>query len=832
VLPEAVAHDAERLLRFEREAKAVAALSHPNILAVHDTGTDAGRTYVVMELLDGETLRERLASGPLPVRKAIDAAVQMAHGLAAAHDKGLVHRDLKPENVFLTRDGQVKILDFGLAKPAATGSGSAETAVALTDPGSVMGTVGYMAPEQVRGNPVDARADLFALGAVLYEMLTGRRAFQRDTTAETMTAVLREDPPALSGTQAALSPALDRTVRHCLEKEPSERFQAARDVAFALEALAGADASASGGVPPPVGAATVGRWRRGLLVAASVSVAALVALAFWAWQRWPSRQPPAAAPTLTRLTFDRQSIANARFMPDGREVVFSVSLPDGSASLYTVRPGSAAPQPIGQPRTHLLAVSKNRELLVLTDASWLAQRLYTGTLARMRVDGAPVALQEHVRDANWAPNGEDLAIVRDSKGQDQLEYPVGTVLYETPGYVSDIRISPDGSRVAFMDHPARYDSRGFVKMVDRSRAVTTLAGEYPGEEGLAWTPDGASVVFSAEALSADNVYQVLAVRIDSPGRPSVVLPGGGSQYIFDIGRGPEDSWLINGCAGFSGIMVLTPGQSREREFVWHHYEWNPSLSSDGRQLMFTDGSAGANYAVAVRAVDDPRVKRLGEGDARGFSPDDRWALALITRESRLVAYRIGLGSPRQLELNTGRLEHLGAGESLSWYPDSAAVLACGNEPGGPPRCYRIALAGGPPEPVTPDGVIGGWVSRDGRILVRRSDGTMAVLAASKGAPRAVPGVTQADAAFGWTADGRSLYGGRPGLPFKLEKIDIETGRRTLLKELAPPDRNGVGMIGSFYMVNVLPDGRGYAYLFTRSVDTLYAMTNASALVAR
>jgi hypothetical protein len=246
--------------------------------------------------------------------------------------------------------------------------------------------------------------------------------------------------------------------------------------------------------------------------------------------------------------------------------------------------------------------------------------------------------------------------------------------------------------------------------------------------------------------------------------------------------------------------------------------------------MFTDGSAGADYAVAVRTVDDPRVKKLGEGDARGFSPDNRWALALITSQSRLVVYPTGTGSP--VPLNTGRLEHLGAGESLSWYPDSSAVLACGNEPGSPPRCYRIALAGGPPEPVTPGGVVGGWVSRDGRILVRRSDGTMAVLSSSESAPRVVPGVTKADGAFGWTADGRSVYGGRPGLPYKLEKIDIETGRRTRFKDLAPPDRNGVGMIGLYHMVNVLPDGRAYAYLFTRSVSTLYAVTNASALMAR
>jgi dipeptidyl aminopeptidase/acylaminoacyl peptidase len=406
---------------------------------------------------------------------------------------------------------------------------------------------------------------------------------------------------------------------------------------------------------------------------------------------------------------------------------------------------------------------------------------------------------------------------------------VGTVLYETPGYVSDLRVSPDGSRVAFMEHPVRYDDRGFVRMVDRARTVTTLAGEYPGEEGMAWTPDGSSVVFSA-LQPANDVREIVSVRIDSPGKPSVVMYGPGSHHIFDIGRGPEDSWLVADRTVFRSFMVLTPGQSAEREFVWHHSEWNPSLSSDGRQLMFSDGKAGVNYGVAVRTVDDPRVKSLGEGDARGFSPDRRWALALFMSQSRLVLYPTGTGSP--VPLNTGRLEHLGAAESLSWYPDSAAVLACGNEPGRPPRCYRIAVAGGPPEPVTPEGMVGGWVHRDGRILARRSDGTMAVLSSSDGAPRAVPGVTRADAAFGWTADGRSLFGGRPGLPFKLEKIDIETGRRTPFKVLGPPDRSGVGMIGMYYMVYVLPDGSGYAYRVDRKVDTLYALTNASALMPR
>ena len=252
ILPESVARDPDRLARFDREAKAVAALSHPNILALHDAGTEDGTSFAVMELLEGETLRARIAQGPLTARRSIDTAVQIARGLAAAHAKGLVHRDLKPENVFLVADGQVKILDFGLAKTTSATSDADATATdaAVTDPGTVLGTVGYMAPEQVRGQNVDARSDLFALGAVLFEMVSGQRAFKRDTSAETLTAILREDPPELPAASLAQAPALDQIVRHCLEKTPSERFQSARDVVFALEALGRLDPSSSpsGGV--------------------------------------------------------------------------------------------------------------------------------------------------------------------------------------------------------------------------------------------------------------------------------------------------------------------------------------------------------------------------------------------------------------------------------------------------------------------------------------------------------------------------------------------------------------------------------------------------------
>src|SRR5205809_1482213 len=244
VLPAAFSADAERLRRFEQEAQAAGALNHPNILVIFHIGTHEGAPYIVSELLEGETLRERMAGAALPQRKAIDYALQTAHGLAAAHAKGIVHRDLKPENLFVTNDGRVKILDFGLAKLIATSDGTqSQTEVPTrkvnTDPGTVMGTMGYMSPEQLRGKTADHRSDIFSFGAILYEMLSGKRAFRGDSMAETMSAILREDPPDLSETNKTVSPALERVVRHCLEKNPAERFHSARDLAFAIESLSG-----------------------------------------------------------------------------------------------------------------------------------------------------------------------------------------------------------------------------------------------------------------------------------------------------------------------------------------------------------------------------------------------------------------------------------------------------------------------------------------------------------------------------------------------------------------------------------------------------------------
>ena len=829
VLPGVSATDPERLARFEREAQAVAALSHPNILAIHDFGVVslASRArpepdrivYAVTELLEGETLRERIkppagvktASG-LPLRKIVEYGVQIARGLGAAHDKGLVHRDLKPENIFIGKDGHVKILDFGLARQTAAQPASGEAfettfARALeTDPGVVLGTVGYMSPEQVRGEPVDARSDIFAFGAVLYEMLTGRRAFQRYTAAETMTAILKDDPPEYADSRTDLSPALDRTIRHCLEKSPAERFQSARDIAFALESLSGST------VTIPSLAARVDRRRRWLMPAAAVlGIATALGIGFGAGRSMTSGRPQGAV-SFSTLTYEPQFIVNARFTPDGQTIVYSAALEGNIPDLFVSRPGTLVPQPLGAKRTTLLSISSKSELAVLTDVRFVNHRVFEGTLARMPIDGAPRLLMEHVHEADWSPDGSSLAVVAVDGFKDRLEYPIGTVLYETSGYISDIRVSPDGNEIAFMDHEQRFDDRGWVKVVDRTRAVRTIAGDYWGEQGLAWSPGGRTVIFAAHT---GETYQVHEVSTSGPGDARVVLPSIGTTFLLDVGR--DGRWLVTRNDDRLSIRGVLAGSPSEREFPWLNNALAPRLSEDGTILLFTDqsASAGSNYSVGLRKNDGSGVVRVGEGSPLGVSPDNKWALAQLSTPSQLVIYPLGPGQPKRLD--RGSLDHL---LNARWLPGGKAIIVCGSEPSRQLRCYTQDIEGGVPKPFSPEGVVLGPVSPDGRTAIGLVAGKPPGLwSFGDTAVRAIEGLTIDDEVAEWSRDGRALFvSARRSVPARLERFDLVSGRRTPVRELGPPDRAGlIAMAG----ISVVDDARTYAYAYWKRVSTLF-----------
>ena len=828
VLPTAFAGDPERRARFEREAQAVATLSHPHVVAIHDTGrlrvSDASASqaseevvYVVMELLSGQSLRERLNAGPVPARKAIDFGVQIARGLGAAHGKGIVHRDLKPENIFLVDDGQVKILDFGLARqiaPADAHSGATQT-MAATDPGTVMGTVGYMAPEQVRGQAVDARADVFAFGAVLYEMVGGQGAFRRDTAADTMTAILTQDPPELAGSRPDLSPALDRIIRHCLEKNANERFQSARDVAFALDALSGTGVATgvpSGAIPVPPAAAR----RRWLLPVAALVLVAVAAATGFALGRGRS----GAASTDLRFeskTWDQQWVTNARFAADGQTIVFSAAATGNTPSLYAIRPGSLISQPIGKPGTHLLSISSKGELAVLVNASARGHRIFHGTLARMTLDGASRDWMDGVVEADWSPDGSTLAITRGVMGKMQLEYPIGTVLHSIqPGYLSDPRVSPDGTHVAFFEHPITFDNRGYVKIAGPG-GVRQLAGEYWALEGLAWSPDGQSVMFSGSA-QGHEALQPTSVNVTGEPRPRQAFSGATAMFVFDIAG--DGRVLISRDDFRISMRGLVPGETAEREFSWLDSSVLGYLTGDGKRVIFSDQSqsAGADYQVALRDVATGQVVRLGPGTAQRPSPDGRWAPAFVASTGRTVLYPTGTGEA--VTLDKGPLEKYSGG--INWLPDSKRLILCGAEAGKAPRCYEQEIPKGSPKPISGEGVTDVTLAPDGRTLLLFRGNAYEVATLGGAPPVPATGLGPGDFPFGWTNDSRGVIASRAGvLPTPVERVDIATGKRTLLRELAPPDRTG--LIGLF-PTQWIDDGRGYAYTYVRELSRVFVVT--------
>jgi Tol biopolymer transport system component len=822
VLPAEFAAEPERLRRFELEARAVAALSHPNILAIHDVGTHEAIPYLVTELLEGESLRDRLKTGGLTVRKAVETAVQIAQGLAAAHEKGIVHRDLKPANVFITKDGHVKILDFGLAKlvrpRSAVEPAQASTVVEATEAGTTLGTVAYMSPEQIRGQSVDHRTDIFSFGCVLYEMLSGRRAFSEDTAADTMTAILAKDPEPLSGTGREVPPVLQGIVSRCLEKNPQDRFQSARDLAFDLALLGRISDTGTG--PRPELARAPRLTRRWITVIAAAALLVVAGLELYRKGEKAERRS-AAGITFRQMSFRPQAIFQAAFAPDGATIVYSGALEGNVPELFTIRPEYPEPRPLGLPRTHLLSISSKGELAVLTNARFWGFRLFTGILARVSLGGtAPREILENVRQADWSPDGSELAIICVAEGKDRLEFPIGKVLYETAGYLSDPRVSPSGDRIALFEHPTQGDDRGSVILVDRAGKRTLLSGDYEREEGLSWSRTGDEVLFTASTTgSVTTLYGV-----DLSGHRRVALASPGGLTMHDVSR--TGRWLVTRDDYRVEISVLAPGASAERDLSWLDWSGFPFLSRDGHMLLFNDESpaAGPNYRVCLRTTDGGPVVTLGEGLGYGFSPDGKWVLATIDTPPQLVIYPTGPGETRRLP--RGDLE---AYHWASWFPDGKNVLVSGNEASKASRCYAQDVSGGLPRPVTPEGTTFGMVSPDGlQILYWTPAGPYFVEPAGGGTAQPVPGLTTAlgstNQVIRWSADGRALYLFQgANLPFRIERLDLASGRRVLVHEVAPADRAGVLQGG---VAALTDDATSYAYGYIRMPSQLFVVEGA------
>jgi eukaryotic-like serine/threonine-protein kinase len=811
VIRGAESRDTERLERFEQEARAAGLLNHPNVLAIYDIGTHEGAPYLVSELLEGETIRLRLITGPLQPSKVLGFATQIAEGLAAAHEKGIVHRDLKPENLFVTKDGRVKILDFGLAKLVQTnGAFGVDSQAATADTsGPTVGTVSYMSPEQIRGQPVDHRSDIFSFGVVLYEMLTGRRAFLGASPVETMNAALKEDPPDLS----ELPAGMDLIVEHCVEKDPANRFQSAPDLAFHLKALS--TASVTGKRAP-----FVGRPRRAPLVTrervlALAAVAVLVGGAFLAGGRLAHVAPP----SFHQLTFRRGMIFSARFAPDGDTVVYGASWDGQPFQVFSTRPESPESRSLGLPPGDVLAVSGSGELALCLERRTVLGWESRGTLARVGISGgAPREILTDVESADWSPDGDRLAVIHVVDGRYRLEFPIGKTLYESAGWLSNVRISPFGTRLAFEEHPLRSDDRGDVCVIDADgRNMRALSTGWASANGAAWATE-TKIWFTASPIGG----RTSLLETDLQGRHRLLSETPGRLAILDV---RNDRALLTESRFRLRVAVrgTGDGSGTERDMSWLDGSVGADLSDDGRLLLISEQSAesgAGSYATYLRATDGSPAVRLGTGLAQSLSPDGTLAASLgLSGRASISLLPTGPGAERTIT-PTG-IAHIG---SVAWFPDSRRLAFSGNAPGDAPRLYVQGLGDKGPRPISGPGLRFPFpckaVSPDGSsIAAVDQEGRAVIEPVAGGEPRPVAGTRPGDIPIRWSGDGRSLYlFRRDELPARLLRADLVRGDSSVIAEIAPADWAGVRPL---IAIQLTPDGRFCAFSYSQTLSNLY-----------
>jgi serine/threonine protein kinase/Tol biopolymer transport system component len=656
VLPEYLTSDPDRLRRFEQEARATAALSHPNILAIFEMDTHGSVSYLVEELLEGETLRERLGRGPIALRKAIDYGVQIAHGLAAAHDKGIVHRDLKPENLFVTKDGRVKVLDFGLARltqPKET-SGFEATQELGTEPGMVMGTVGYMAPEQVKGKTADHRADIFAFGAILYEMVTGKQGFRKPTSAETMTAILNEEPPSISQLTPTAPPGMQRVVHRCLEKNPEQRFQSASDMAFALEALSDSNLTSGTGAHA-VQEGGSNRLRIALAAgAALLAVLAIAALVYYVVQ--PSAPPKLS--NVVQLTNDGQP----KFIvgTEGSRLYLSYVGRD-SAGLVELPATGGEPNKLpfaGNSNLSPLALSPDGSQFLMVDGHGFP---VSGPLWSLPVlGGSPRPLADLEGDSGaWSPDGKLLAyavgnnlFVAGADGRD----PRKVVTMKDPADVWGPVWSPDGSRLRFTIYVAGMGQTGqFWEVSVDGTGLRRLHPERPdlrNECCGTWTADGKYFLF----LSNNQIWGLA--------RNSGFLRAEPKPIQLTSSPMP----LSRPVPSTDGKKVFVVGRTLRGELVRYN-------SQSGRFDPFLGG-------ISAEFVD--------------FSRDGQW-VAYVTFPDG-VLWRSKVDGSERLQLTYPPSHPF----SPHWSPDSQTIAFYDASPGKQIKIYTVSSQGGSPRPLLPD----------------------------------------------------------------------------------------------------------------------------------
>jgi len=823
VLPEHLAKHPESLARFEREAKAVAALNHPNITGIFDIGNTDGVAYVAMELLEGESLRTRLESGPLTPKKATELAIQLAQGLAAAHEKGVVHRDLKPDNLWITKEGRLKILDFGLAKQLpgiGQGSDSYMPTAAIqaghnTEKGMILGTLGYMSPEQVRGEAVDARADLFSFGVVLFEMLTGKRAFARDTASDTMAAILRDEPPELEGTSKPIPLALRRIIDHCLEKAPARRFRDAHDVAFALENLSTPEGAASISAPfAPQNRRTTRTWA--LIAGVAVLGAGLAG--------WLARGGPPAPPTFRPLTLERGTLSAARFISNTSEVVYSARWGGQPEQWYTRKLDQPGGQAIPGGEGPILSVTREGEVLALAQA-YLTHGQLSGRLFSLPVvGGSPREWAESVWGCDQGDHSGDMACILGSYGAEiRIEWPLGHPVFRCLNTLRSLRIRGD-QLVVFQEKQGNVEE-GVLLLLDRKGQVRELS-TLTGFTGLAWGPKSDEIWVSTYHRGESRI-----LAMDLTGRSRVLLHHAGRLELQDVdGRGRVLAALHT---YQRHTFAHLEGESSDRDLGWLDAQATMGMTSDGRTVLLANLGewSTTDGALYLRPLQGGPAQRLGMAGSSQptLSSNGKW-VGSFTRdpEFSLVVTPTGQGAARKVPLPGMKDGDI----SGNVYNDGRQVFVWGSLNRGPFCGFSLDLASGVLRKVTRDGLSpflfespcspdGQWLALiDGNKLENGANPIVIVHPDGTG-ERIYTSLKVGEAISGWGADSNSLIvWDRNRLPAVVERLDLATGRRTRMAQVTPPDPAGVpGIQGVF----LSPTGTRYAYNFVRRLSQLYTI---------